>query len=197
MRAPPGAAVFLDRDGTLNAERHYLSRPEEFVLLPGVTVALKRLQVAGFRLFVVTNQSGIGRGYFTPDNLEAVHARMRDLLACDGVRFEKIYVAPEAPDQPSRYRKPSPRALQDARDEFGVDLTRSVMIGDKWIDVETGRAAGCAASILVRTGYGAETERREAARLGEAVVVDDLTAAAEWILAEVATPAGGPSFASP
>jgi len=174
--------VFLDRDGTLNAERHYLSRPGDFVLLPGVTDALRRLADSGYRLFVVTNQSGIGRGYFTPADLEAVHARMTALVAAAGIRFEKIYTAPEAPDQPSRYRKPSPQALLDARVEFGLDLTRSYMVGDKWIDVETGRNAGCAASILVRTGYGAETERREAARLSGAVVMDDLPAAADWIL---------------
>lgn len=180
--APPGAAVFLDRDGTLNVERHYLSRAEEFQLLPGVGPALQRLRGAGFRLFLVTNQSGIGRGYFTHADLERIHDRMRELLGQLGVEFERIYVAPEAPDQPSRYRKPSPQALLDARDEFGVDLSRSVMVGDKWVDVETGRHAGCAASLLVRTGYGAETERRESARIADAVVVDDLTAAADWIL---------------
>lgn len=180
--APPGAAVFLDRDGTLNVERHYLSRAEEFQLLPGVGPALKRLREAGFRLFLVTNQSGIGRGYFTHADLEQIHDRMRELLGPFGVEFERIYVAPEAPDQPSRYRKPSPQALVDARDEFGVDLRRSVMVGDKWVDVETGRLAGCAACLLVRTGYGAETERRESARIAEAIVVDDLPAATDWIL---------------
>ncbi|MCW5558463.1 MAG: HAD family hydrolase [Verrucomicrobiae bacterium] len=180
MKAP--AAVFLDRDGTLNAERHYLSRPEDLVLLPGVLDALGRLQAAGFHLVVVTNQSGIGRGYFSPADLEAVHDRLSRMAATAGVRFTRIYVAPEAPGQPSRYRKPSPQALFDARDDLGVDLARSYMIGDKWIDVETGLHAGCAASLLVRTGYGAETERLEASRLAQAVVVDDLPAAADWIL---------------
>ena len=182
MTASQGAAVFLDRDGTINADRHYLSRPEQFELLPGAAFALRRLQEAGFRLFVVTNQSGIGRGYFTVADLEAIHVRMQELLAEHGIRFEAIYVAPEAPDQPSRYRKPSPQSLFDARDTHGVDLTRSFMIGDKWIDVETGRSAGCAASLLVRTGYGAETEVKERDRLGATIVVDDLAAAAAWIL---------------
>ncbi|MBL9173843.1 MAG: HAD family hydrolase [Verrucomicrobiales bacterium] len=186
--APPGAAVFLDRDGTVNVERHYLSRPGDFQLLPGVGPALQRLRAAGFRLFLVTNQSGIGRGYFTHADLDQIHDRMRELLDPHGVVFERIYVAPEAPDQPSRYRKPSPQALLDARDEFGVDLGRSVMVGDKWVDVEAGRQAGCAASLLVRTGYGAETERKEAVRISEAVVVDDLAAAADWVLAHLAGP---------
>ncbi|MBX3734415.1 MAG: HAD family hydrolase [Verrucomicrobiae bacterium] len=177
-------AVFLDRDGTLNVERHYLSRPDDFELYPGAGPALRRLADAGFRLFMVTNQSGIGRGRFTWRDLEAVHDRMTALLKEHGVRLDRIYVAPEAPGQPGRLRKPSPQALWDAREEFGVDLGSSYMVGDKWIDVETGQRAGCAASLLVRTGYGGETARLEAARLRETatVVVDDLAAAASWIL---------------
>lgn len=177
-------AVFLDRDGTINVERHYLSKPEQFELLPEVGPALRRLADGGFRLLVVTNQSGIGRGYYAEADLHAVNARMNELLGPFGVSFDRIYFAPEAPDQPSRGRKPSPAFLFDARDEFGVDLARSYMVGDKLIDVEAGHNAGCAASLLVRTGYGAETERKEAAKLGRAVVVDDLPAAAEWILSQ-------------
>lgn len=180
---PVTRAVFLDRDGTINVDRHYLSRPEQFELIPGTGPALRRLMDAGFRLFIVTNQSGIGRGYYTEADLHAVNARMNEILAPFGVRFDKIYFSPESPEQPSRNRKPSPQSLFDARDEFGVDLARSYMVGDKLIDVETGWNAGCAASLLVRTGYGAETERRETARLARAVVVNDLPAAADWILA--------------
>lgn len=176
-------AVFLDRDGTINVDRHYLSKPEQFELIPGAGPALRRLLDAGFRLVIVTNQSGIGRGYYTEADMHAVNARMTELLAPFGVRFDKIYFSPEAPEQPSRNRKPSPQSLLDARDELGVDLARSYMVGDKLIDVETGRNAGCAASLLVRTGYGAETERKEAAKLTGAIIVDDLPAAAEWILA--------------
>ena len=134
----------------------------------------------------MTNQSGIGRGYYTEADLHAVNARMNDLLLPFGVSFDKIYFSPEAPEQPSRGRKPSPAFLFDARDEFGVDLARSYMVGDKLIDVETGHNAGCAASLLVRTGYGAETERKDTARLGRAIVVDDLATAAAWILARTA-----------
>jgi D-glycero-D-manno-heptose 1,7-bisphosphate phosphatase len=176
-------AVFLDRDGTINVDRHYLSRPEQFELIPGVGPALRRLLDAGFRLFIVTNQSGIGRGYYTEADMHAVNARMLELLAPFGVSFDKIYFSPEAPEQPSRNRKPSPQSLFAARDEFGVDLARSYMVGDKFIDVETGWNAGCASSLLVRTGYGASTERTEGQRLARAVIVDDLPAAAEWILA--------------
>ena len=102
-------------------------------------------------------------------------------LAGDAIEFEKIYVAPEAPDQPSRGRKPSPQFLFDARDEFDLNLAQSFLIGDKLIDLECGWNAGVKKSILVRTGYGAETERAAADKFASAVVVDDLNGAAEWI----------------
>ena len=175
-------AVFLDRDGVLNEERHYLSRVEDVVIVPGAPAALKWLADAGFKLFIVSNQSGVGRGYFTLADVEKVNAHLAGEFAKAGVSFEKIYFAPEAPDQPSRGRKPSPQFLFDARDEFGVNLARSFMIGDKLIDLECGWNAGVRKSILVRTGYGRETERKNAAEIARALVVDDLSAAADWIL---------------
>src|SRR5467141_1783745 len=171
-------AVFLDRDGTLIEEREYLHRPAEAVIFPGVAPALKRLQDAGFALFIVTNQSGVGRGFFTLADVEALHAHLAGEFARAGVRFAKIFVAPEAPDQPSRNRKPSPQFLFDARDEFAVELGGSYMIGDKLIDLECGWNAGVKQSLLVRTGYGAELERQSPDKLKRAVVVNDLAAAA-------------------
>ena len=116
------AAVFLDRDGTLIEERDYLSEPDQVALLPGAVDALRRLQDAGFLLFLVTNQSGVGRGFFTLDDVRRVHRRLLELLEPSGVRFADIYIAPEAPDQPSRGRKPSPQFLFDARDAFQAAL---------------------------------------------------------------------------
>lgn len=175
-------AVFLDRDGTLIEERDYLSRPEQVVVFPGVGAALRKLRNAGFKLFIVSNQSGVGRGYFTLGDVEKVNERLAGELAADGVAFEKVYIAPEAPDTPSRGRKPSPQFLFDARDEFQVELGRSFMIGDKFIDLQCGWNAGVKKSILVRTGYGAKTEQTEASKLAGALVVDNLPAAAAWIL---------------
>jgi D-glycero-D-manno-heptose 1,7-bisphosphate phosphatase len=103
-------------------------------------------------------------------------------LGRHGVRFDKIYFSPEAPDQPGRGRKPSPDFIFDARDEFALDLAQSYMIGDKLLDLECGWNAGVKQCLLVRTGYGAELERTAPYRLGSAVVVDDLLAAADWIL---------------
>ena len=175
-------AVFLDRDGVLIEEKNYLHRVEDVVIFPGAPAALKRLQDAGFKLFIVSNQSGVGRGYFTLAEVDKINAHVAQEFARHGVTFQKIYIAPEAPDQPSRGRKPSPQFLLDARDEFDVDLAQSYMIGDKLIDLECGWNAGVQRSILVRTGYGAEQERLHAARVGDAVVADDLPAAIEWIL---------------
>ena len=175
-------AVFLDRDGTLIEEREYLHRPAEAVIFPGAAPALKRLQDAGFALFIITNQSGVGRGFFTLADVEAVHAHLAGEFARAGVRFAKIYVAPEAPDQPSHGRKPSPQFLFDARDEFGIDLSESYLIGDKLSDLECGWRAGVKKSLLVRTGYGAELERQPRGKIGAAVAVNDLAAAAAWIL---------------
>ncbi|MBU6398676.1 MAG: HAD family hydrolase [Verrucomicrobia bacterium] len=177
-------AVFFDRDGVLIQERHYLHRAEEVVIFPGVSDALRRLQHAGFLLFVVTNQSGVGRGYFTLADVERVHAHLAAELQRAGVRLQRFYVAPEAPEQPSRGRKPSPQFLFDARDEFDVDLARSYMVGDKRIDLECGWNAGVRQSLLVRTGYGAELERTESGKLAPAVIVDDVAAAVAWILAQ-------------
>jgi D-glycero-D-manno-heptose 1,7-bisphosphate phosphatase len=175
-------AVFLDRDGTLIAEKNYLHRVEEVEILPGTGPALHQLQAAGYRLFMVTNQSGIGRGYFTLAEAERVNAHLCDEMARDGVRFEKIYLAPEAPDQPSRGRKPSPQFLFDARDEFQINLAESFMIGDKLIDLECGWNAGVKKSILLRTGYGASLVMAEADKLTRAMVFDTLSAAANWII---------------
>ena len=175
-------AIFLDRDGTLIVEKNYLHQPDEVEVFPGAGTALKKLADAGFKLLVVTNQSGIGRGYFTMADAESVNARVNAELARDGVHFEKTYIAPEAPDKPSRGRKPSPQFLFDARDEFNLNLAESFMVGDKLIDLECGWNAGVKTSILVRTGYGAELEKKSKDDLQRAVIVNGLTEMAEWIL---------------
>ena len=175
-------AVFLDRDGTLNIERHYLHEPEALVLFPGTGPVLRRLIEAEFSLFIVTNQSGIGRGYYTEADMHAVNERLAQMLTKDEVRFEKIYFAPEAPEVESPGRKPSPKFLQKAGSEFGVDLAQSYMVGDKLLDLQCGWNAGVKKSVLVRTGYGTDFERDEPQATAEAAIVDDLPAAVDWIL---------------
>lgn len=175
-------AVFLDRDGTMIAEVNYLRHPGQINIFPATRTGLKRLCEAGFKLFIVSNQSGVGRGYFTMADVDKVNEALCGDLAQDGIRIEKIYVAPERPEDPSYGRKPSPRFLFDARDEFGLDLGKSFMIGDKLIDLECGWNAGVRKSILVRTGYGKDQAIEPEGRISEAVIARDLDEAAKWIL---------------
>src|SRR5690349_10610318 len=108
-------AVFFDRDGTLILEKEYLHRIDQVVFFPGVLAGLKKLFAANFALIMVTNQSGVGRGYFTLEDVAAVHEYISRSMRSEGIKLAKIYVAPEAPDKPSRGRKPSPAFLFDAR----------------------------------------------------------------------------------
>ncbi len=171
-------AVFLDRDGTINHEVHYLSRPEDFELLPGVGPALRRLQDAGFLLVVVTNQSGLARGYFDEATLQRIHDKMARLLAADGVAIDRIYHCPALPDDGHPDRKPSPGMVDRATADLEIDRGQSWLVGDKTVDVQTGANAGVR-TILVRTGYGG-ADGDHGARPD--AVVDDLAAAADLIL---------------
>ena len=176
------AALFLDRDGTLIEERDYLRDPNQVILIPGAAEALLLAQKSGYSLVMITNQSGVGRGYFTLQDVDRVHSHLAEELFKKGIRFEKIYVASEAPGQASRGRKPSPQFLFDARDELGISLEKSFVIGDKLSDLEAGWNAGVRESLLVRSGYGRKTEKELLERAKSAVVVDDLSAAVDWVL---------------
>ncbi len=182
-------AIFIDRDGTLILDKEYLHDPAEVEFIDGAIRGLGKAVQAGFSIIMVTNQSGVGRGYFTMEDVERVHAFIRKTLAAAGVKLLATYVAPEAPDQPSRGRKPSPQFLLDARDEFGIDLMRSYMVGDKLSDVQCGWNAAVKKSILVRTGEGKEVERAHREELGDARLADDLESAIEWILRDSSTSA--------
>jgi D-glycero-D-manno-heptose 1,7-bisphosphate phosphatase len=175
-------AIFIDRDGTLIADKDYLHKPEEVEFIEGAAKALKRAIDRGFEIVMVTNQSGVGRGYFSMEDVGKVHDHIAKVLSADEVSMLHIYVAPEAPDVPSRGRKPSPQFLFDARDAYDLDLRRSYMIGDKIIDLECGWNAGVRRSILVRTGYGATVEKEDSEHLRDAIVVDDICEAVDWIL---------------
>ena len=183
MNAAPRPAVFLDRDGTINLEVDHLCRVEDVVLIPGAAEAVARLNRAGLPVVVVTNQSGIGRGRFGWEEYHAVMLRLEQLLAAAGARIDAAYVAPHHPEAEGEYRhpdhpdrKPNPGMLTRAAEELGLDLARSWMVGDKLIDLEAGRRAGCR-SILVRTGYGEATDGALAD-----LVARDLPEAVERIL---------------
>ncbi|MEM7508230.1 MAG: HAD family hydrolase [Pseudomonadota bacterium] len=163
MTAPSPAlrpAAFLDRDGTVIELVHHLTDPADVRLIPGAGEAIARLNAAGIAVVIVTNQSVIGRGKLTEAGLEDVHAEMTRQLAPHGARVDGLYHCPVAPkikdprviEHPDR--KPGPGMLLRAAQEMALDLSRSVMVGDTISDMLAGRNAGCAASVLVRTGYG-------------------------------------------
>lgn len=157
-------AVFLDRDGTLNIEKDYLFRIEDFEFVPGVPEAIRLLNRAGLLVVVVTNQSGIARGYYGEADLHRLHRHVDTLLAAQGARVDAWYHCSHHPDGHEPYRrrcdcrKPLPGMLLRATQEHGIDLKESVMIGDKLADIQAALAAGCR-PILVRTGYGAAEEK--------------------------------------
>jgi histidinol-phosphate phosphatase family protein len=185
--AAPRRAVFLDRDGTLIEELNYISDPERVRLLPGAAGALRTLQAAGFALVVISNQAGVGRGLFPLASVYAVMARLRRELRREGVELDAIYFCPHRPEDHCACRKPGTELVERAADDLMLDLRHSAMIGDKEIDVETGRRSG-GAGVLVRTGYGAEEERRIAVenRPAPSAVANDLPAAARWVIESLA-----------
>lgn len=141
-------ALFLDRDGTLIVDKHYLANPADVQLIPGVAAALARARDLGYALFILSNQSGIGRGYFTMADAERCHARMLELLGLGPELFAGVCMAPEAPDQPSAYRKPSPGYILESISRHGLDPQRCLMVGDRESDIETGLNAGIPAAAV-------------------------------------------------
>ncbi|MBD5781385.1 HAD-IIIA family hydrolase [Pelagicoccus sp. NFK12] len=143
-------ALFLDRDGTLIRWVHYLHDPDQVELLPGVGNALQRAKLAGCSLFLVTNQSGVGRGYFELDAVEDVNRRMFELLGMDSSFFDGICIATESPDtaREDSYRKPSPRYLLEQIEKRKLDPERCFMVGDRLSDAWTGKNAGVNSVLL-------------------------------------------------
>lgn len=170
--------VFLDRDGTIILKHDYQSDADLVELLPGAAAGLRRMRELGLGLVVVSNQSGVARGYFTAPSVEQVHQRLRELLAVEGVVLDAIYYCPHGPDDACACRKPAAGMIQRAQREQSADPGRSFVVGDNACDLDLARAVG-ARSILVRTGYGREIEAQGAPPAD--AVADDLAAAAEQI----------------
>lgn len=187
MRRP---AVFIDRDGTVNEQMGYINHISRFVLLPGSAEAIKLLNTHGFRAFVTSNQSGVARGYFPPELVDRVHARMRELLEREGGQVDEVYYCPHHPDgvvpEYSRRcpcRKPAAGMIEEACRDFDIDLGHSYVIGDRLIDIEMAERASLK-GILVKTGYG----RGEVdyllphASLKPVYIARDLLEAVQWIV---------------
>jgi histidinol-phosphate phosphatase family protein len=175
-------AVFLDRDGVVIEEVDYLSRPEQLQLIPGAARAIVRLRRAGFKVVLVTNQSGVARGYLALKTLREVHRLLMRRLAVRGAKFDGLHYCPHLPTQAGgkgcACRKPRLGMIEKARRRFHIDLSRSYLVGDTTTDMLTAKRAGCTA-VLVRTGkagrdkvYAAEPDR----------TCRDIASAADWIL---------------
>jgi D-glycero-D-manno-heptose 1,7-bisphosphate phosphatase len=179
-------AAFIDRDGVINEERGYVHRIEDFVLLPGALRGLSALQSAGYPLVVVTNQSGIGRGLYSEADYEALTRHMTATLHAAGIQLRGVYHCPHHPSvaAPSIVidcdcRKPHPGLLVRAARELGLDLARSVLVGDKLSDIQAGRRAGLRTCVLVRSGHALTPQEEEAAD----ACLPGLDEAAAWIVA--------------
>lgn len=169
--------VFLDRDGTLLRDDGYTHRIDDYAPLPGAHEAVRRLREAGFGVAVVTNQSGIGRGYFTEDDYTRFEAHLLADFAAHDARIDAVYHCPHRPDEGCACRKPATAMLERAARELGADLARSWVVGDSAADIELARRAG-ARAVLVRTGQGAN----HAAQVPAGVAIaDDVLAAAHLI----------------
>ena len=187
-RVNPARAVFLDRDGTLIEEVGYLDRPERVELFPWSIDAIRAFNRAGLRVVVVSNQSGVARGFLTAEVVDQVHQRIADLLREGGAVIDAYYYCPHHPDgkvpelaRTCECRKPARGLIDRAAQEFGIDPAQSFAIGDRWLDVAMGQAVG-GRGILVRTGYGATEEGRPQEGLVADAVVNNLIEAAGWIL---------------
>lgn len=160
-------ACFLDRDGVLIKDMHYIKDPDDVELMPGVADALKKLHDNGFLCVVVSNQSGVARGYFSEESVDVVNARICELLAERGEKLDASYYCPHYPDgDVDEYsfdcdcRKPGPGMFLKAAEEHSINLGESFMIGDKVSDIEAARKAGCKEAVMVKTGKGEEQFRR-------------------------------------
>lgn len=181
--------VFLDRDGTINEEVGYLKDPSQLKLLPKVVEGLKLLQDAGFALVVLTNQSGVGRGYFDEETLQAIHAKLKEMLEAEGVTLDGIYYCPHHPDDGCSCRKPATELAKKAAEELNLDLNRAFVVGDRDVDVQLAKNLK-AVAVLVLTGHGQRDLNRllHQTKKGDFcftpdIVAEDFLQAAQKILA--------------
>lgn len=180
-----GRLVLLDRDGVINVDRpDSVKRLDELVLIPGSAAAIARLNGAGIKVAVVTNQAVVGRGVIPDRQLEAIHERLAEMLARDGARLDALFVCTDPPGAPSQRRKPRPGMLIEALQRFSALPTQTPMIGDDLRDLEAAHAAGCP-RVLVRTGKGVATQAAGIPTgLLPVAVYADLAAAVDALLAQ-------------
>lgn len=177
-RAKGSRAILLDRDGTILKDQHYLSHPKQIEIYKGVIPTLRKLKSQGWKIIIGTNQSGVGRGYFTVEALHVVHDRLESLFKRGRLHIDEIYFCPHRPEADCHCRKPRPGMLDAARRKFNLDLSRCVVVGDKEGDILWGKRGGTK-TILVLTGKGRKTLRTMKTKPDH--VARSLVTAAQWI----------------
>jgi D-glycero-D-manno-heptose 1,7-bisphosphate phosphatase len=179
-------AVFLDRDGTINEEMGYINHLSRFRIFSQAAPAIRRLNEAGLKVVVISNQSGVARGYFSAALLEEVNQRLTEILAAGGARLDGLYLCTHHPEEGCPCRKPQPELILQAAQDLDLDLARSYLVGDRYNDIQTAANAGVK-GILALTGYG----RGELEFVGDRApvqpvyVAQDLEDAAAWILTDL------------
>jgi histidinol-phosphate phosphatase family protein len=176
-------AVFLDRDGTIAGDVHYCRDPKDFELLPRVTAAIRLLNQHGYKVIVITNQSGVARGYFTEHTLSLIHQKMKTELLKHSASIDAIYICPHHPDERCECRKPKPILLIRAANDIGIALEQSYMIGDDIKDVQAGRAAGCRTVWLTADPNQHDAESRSLSNHIAANLFD----AVQWLLKDASS----------
>ena len=176
-------AFFIDRDGVIVVETDYLGDPNHVEIIPGAVEAIKAIKTAGYLAIVVSNQSGVARGYYSESDVDLVNQRIAEILAEQGANIDAFYHCPHHPKFSGECscRKPEPGMLLTAAKDHRIDPAKSYMIGDKISDVNAGQNAGCAASVLIKTGHGIDEVTED---LVEITVADDFAAAVKLLLKE-------------
>jgi len=173
--------VFIDRDGTINANTGYIKTPDDFKIYKGVAEGIKILNNMGYKVIIITNQSGIARGFFNEEMLEKIHEKMKKELSEKGATVDAIYFCPHHPDEKCNCRKPEPGMLQKAMKDFDVDVQKSFIIGDRMLDVEAGNKIGVKTVLVPENKKKVDIEMQES-NITPDIVCDDFYSGVEWIV---------------
>ena len=186
MKRSSKIAVFVDRDGTICFDKHYMSDPDDIELVPGVAEGIQRLNQAGIQVIIVTNQSGVGRGYFSENELKTFNEHLVAALDRQGANITEIFYCPHSPDVGCNCRKPATGLLESAKEKYGFDLTKSFVIGNRIMDVEMAHGVGAKGIIVPEPGdqYNIDSEI-EASDDKPDFRAEDFLEAARWILMQI------------
>jgi len=174
-------AVFIDRDGTINVNFGYISNPDDFKIYPGVKEGIRLLKEKGFKIVVITNQSGIARGYFSEETLEKIHEKMKSEISQEEDIIDAIYYCPHHPDEKCNCRKPNPGLIEKARKDLDIDTKKSFIIGDRMLDVEAGFKTHCKTVLVPENKEKVNIEMQES-EIEPDYVCDDFYTGIKWII---------------